>query len=274
MAAPLPEFANPPVSEVALSVVFAPLENWRNAHAGLYWGRILDRYPHSESHPPVMSQVEKFDQGQTQGQTVRLEFSNLSNPDLQRVWFLSEPATRLLQIQRDRFTINWRKVSGDEAYPRYAKELRQSFEKEWNQFSAFLAEQKIGTPEISQCEVIYVNDMLKGENWEEFSEAMSLFEPWWKRGTDGFLPPIENLNLGGSFRMPEDRGRLHFAVQRVIRSIDSREAVQLQFIARGKPNSSDTKDILAWMDMGREWVVRGFADLTSGRAHKMWGRTA
>jgi hypothetical protein len=33
-ATPLPEFEDPPVSEVALSVQFAPLETWRSPHAG------------------------------------------------------------------------------------------------------------------------------------------------------------------------------------------------------------------------------------------------
>jgi hypothetical protein len=35
---PRPEYAAAPVSEVALAVHFAPLEKWRSAHAGLYWG--------------------------------------------------------------------------------------------------------------------------------------------------------------------------------------------------------------------------------------------
>jgi hypothetical protein len=36
--APLPEFGSPPVSEVALSVEFEPLENWRSTHAGYIGG--------------------------------------------------------------------------------------------------------------------------------------------------------------------------------------------------------------------------------------------
>jgi hypothetical protein len=60
-ATPLPEFEDPPVSEVSLSVVFAALVNWRSAHAGLYWNRINSQYPHTETHPPLPTQIEQFD---------------------------------------------------------------------------------------------------------------------------------------------------------------------------------------------------------------------
>ena len=60
MAGPLPEFDNPPVSEVVLSIEFAPLENWRGPYAGLYWGTIKEEYPDTEVHPALPSQIEKF----------------------------------------------------------------------------------------------------------------------------------------------------------------------------------------------------------------------
>ncbi len=270
MADSLPEFTRPPVSEAALSVVFSPLENWRNVHSGMYWGRVQDRYPLTESHPPIPQQIESFETDRAQTLSVRVE---LFNPDLQRSWFLSDPANRILQIQKDRFTVNWRKVIGDETYPRYLKELRPHFEQEWNSFSAFLAEQKVGIPDVRQCEVIYVNDILQGDDWQKFADSLALFSPWWKKESGSFLPLPENLNVAGSFLMPEKTGRLHFTFQRVKRTIDGREAVQLQIIARGRPKSSEVGDILAWMDAGHEWIVRGFADLTSPEAHKIWGRT-
>jgi uncharacterized protein (TIGR04255 family) len=269
MADSLPEFTNPPVSEVALSVVFAPLENWRSAHSGMYWGRIQNKYPLTESHPPIPPQIESFEADQAQALSVRIE---LFNPDSQRSWFLSDPPIRLLQIQKDRFTVNWRKVKGDELYPRYLKDLRPNFEREWNLFVAFLAEQKIGVPDVRQCEVVYVNDFLQGNDWEKFADSLTLFSPWWKKENDSFLPVPENLTVAGTFLIPEKIGRLHFNAQRVRRMIDARDAIQLQLTARGQVKSSETTDILAWMDMGHEWIVRGFTDLTSPEAHKLWGR--
>jgi len=47
----------------------------------------------------------------------------------------------------------------------------------------------------------------------------------------------------------------------------------LTLSAKGRPTGSSVEDILAWLDRGREWVVRGFAALTTEAAHDHWGRT-
>ena len=103
--------------------------------------------------------------------------------------------------------------------------------------------------------MLYVNDILRDADWGEFKDSLALFAPWWGKGSDGFLPLPESLQLSGSFAMPKKNGRLHFVVQHVLRGIDNKEATIhiMQLIARGKPNSSSPDDILAWMDLGREW---------------------
>ena len=266
---PLPEFEDPPVSEVSLSVVFAPLVNWRSAHAGLYWSSIKNQYPHTETHPPLPTQIEQFDPNFIQRPTVVFE---VVNPDIARFWFVADPATKLIQVQRDRFVINWRKVKGDETYPRYIAEMRPRFDREWKDFAGFVSQQKIGTIEVQQCEITYTNDLLQGQGWKTFADSLALFAPWWKAGTDGFLPLPESLGLSGSFHMPEDRGRLHFNAMHVRRQIDNKESIRLELIARGKPVTNTHDDVLNWMDLGHDWIVRGFADLTSKQAHALWKR--
>lgn len=267
---PLPEFSKPPVSEVALSVEFEPLPNWRSPHAGLYWGLINSQYPNTEVQPPLPSQIEKFDEQTVQVPTVRVE---LLNPDISRFWFLADPANWLIQVQRDRFVMNWRKVSGEEIYPRYEAELRPRFQRELAQFKQFVEKHHIGQMVVRQCEITYVNDIARGEGWDVFSNSLALFAPLWSCGSDGFLPLPETLTVSGSFRMPEERGRLHFSTQHLRRQIDQREVVQLRLTGRGQPDSPDELGVLRWMDFGREWVVRGFADLTSRKAHELWKRT-
>jgi uncharacterized protein (TIGR04255 family) len=266
---PLPEFEKPPVSEVALSVLFAPLVNWRSAHAGLYWSRISGEYPNTETHPPLPRQIEQFDPNFVQRPSVQIE---MINPDISRFWFVADPPNKLIQLQRDRFIINWRKVKGDETYPRYLVEMRPRFDREWKDYAAFISQQKIGSIDVQQCEITYINDLLQGESWNTFAEALSLFAPWWKDGTDGFLPRPETLGISGSIRMPGDHGRLHFNAMHVRRQIDNRESIRLELVARGSPGVGPHADVLKWMDMGHEWIVRGFADLTSKQAHLLWKR--
>jgi hypothetical protein len=114
---------------------------------------------------------------------------------------------------------------------------------------------------------------VRGEGWNDFSESVKLFANWVSRSTTGFLPPLETLAIAGSVRLPHEAGRLHFATQLAIRQIDQREVVQLRLTARGRPTSGSDIDVLRWMDLGREWVVRAFADITSPKAHELWKRT-
>jgi len=265
-ASPLPEFANPPISEVALSVEFTAIDEWRPAHAGLYWAQIKSEYPLTEAQPPLASQIERF--GERLPQVPAVIF-DMADPNAIRSWFLSDDRTKLIQVQRDRFVVNWRKMTGTEVYPRYEREMRPRFEREWRRFEKFLQEESLGSLRARQCEITYVNDIPRGEGWNTPAESLSLFSPWWGDVSVGFLKTPELVNVAGSFRMPGEAGRLHFATQNVIRNRDQLEAVQLRLTARGLPDSQDLDGVLAWMDLGREWIVRGFADITSPSAHAL-----
>ena len=265
---PRPEYDAPPVSEVGLAIHFAPLAGWQSAHAGLFWGQISNEYPTSEVQPPIPAQIEKFDAEDLNiGPTI--QFSQWSTD---RYWFISEDKTRVLQIQPDRFIGNWRKVVGDEIYPRYTGTIRPWFEREWKRYKAFVQSRNLGSLEVLQCEITYVNDIVRGQEWNEFSEALALFSYWSGGGSDGFLPLPEMLFQAASFLMPDKYGRLHVNTQRAIRKIDQKEVIKFNLFARGRPDSSSDQDVMSWMDLGREWIVRGFTDLTTRKAHSLWKR--
>jgi uncharacterized protein (TIGR04255 family) len=198
----LPEFENPPVSEVALSVAFSPLPQWQSPHAGLYWGRIRSRYPHTEVHPPIPSQIEQF--GDQFWQTPMVSFQ-IAEADIARTWFLAEPKTHIIQVQRDRFITNWRKVEGTETYPRYLKEVRPRFVKEWNEFKEFAAEQNVGEISVQQCEITYINDIIQGEGWSDFREALELFSPQWPRKQLANRRPLSILSRESWNAVPRSR---------------------------------------------------------------------
>jgi len=267
MAQKLPDFDKPPVSEVAMSVSFKPLSGWSSLQAGLFWSTVRKKYPQTETHPPIAVPVEKFgdDQWITPGVAFGFE------ADLARFWFLTDDGTRLMQLQRDHFVINWRKVRGDEAYPRYAKEMRPRFEEEWALFAGFVDEAIGQAVEPVQCELTYVNDVFRGEGWDNFEDALTLFS-WWKDTERKFLPPASSMSVAIAFDYPDKKGRLHIDSRHVRRLTDSKEAYQIKLFARGAPRSGSTNHLLAWMDEAHEWIVKGFADVTSERAHGLWVR--
>jgi uncharacterized protein (TIGR04255 family) len=265
----LPEFDNPPIIESAIGVEFAPIEGWSVLHFGLFWGMIREEFPQFEIQPPLASRIEGFCR-ETQRQTPTVELA--TNPDI-RCWFVDQEH-RLVQIQNSRLIYNWRKASADAVYPHYSDSVRPGFESAWRNFVDFLASEKLPAPEVKQCEVTYVNHLDVGKGWASLDELSNVVALWRDRTDRAFLPELESVGLNVSYAMPERQGRLRINLVPVVRHEDGQEALQLTLTARGRPKTSATLDILGWLDIGREWVVRGFTEFTSETMHSIWKRTS
>ena len=257
------------MTEVAISVEFVPLPKWKSSHAGLYWSQINKTYPQTQVHPPLVSVPEKIGDDIWRRPQVHV---SVFDPESSRFWFISASGDSLIQVQRDRFIVNWRRMRDDDTYPTYHKVLRQRFLEEWKRFKKFIFDNELGEFDVRRAELTYVNDIPRGNGWATIEELLQLFSSLWKQPQSGFLPSPETLTATGSFLMPEQKGRLHFATQLVRRQSDEKEAYQLQLIARGDPPGSSDDAVMSWIDLGHEWIVRGFVDLTSKRAHDLWGR--
>jgi uncharacterized protein (TIGR04255 family) len=264
---PLPAFEGPPVIESLLGVQFVPVERFSAIQAGLFWNDIRSDYPTAESRPSLEPMPEDFGM-----KAPRIGIQLVTEPDF-RYWFIDNSSTQLIQIQKDRFIRNWRRVRPNDLYPHYDT-LRPKFEEDWQRFCAFLERERLGKPNVNQCEVTYVNHVPKGAGWEKFGEVdkvVTLLSPTEART---FLPPPEIVHLNCRYLMGEKQGHLQVTIQPVLRQQDATEVLQLTLRARGRPASTDVADVLAWFDMGHEWIVRGFADLTTPDMHRAWRRTA
>jgi uncharacterized protein (TIGR04255 family) len=264
----MPAFDRPPVAETALGVEFLPITGWGIPHFGLLWDRIRRDYPKFQVQPPLGSQIEQFGKDGRPLPNLTIEFGE---PSRSRCWFFHKSDSQLLQVQDSRFILNWRKVTVDAEYPHY-KQLRPCFETEWRRFASFLEDSALPVPTVVQCEVTYVNIIPQGEGWATYAELPNVLKAW--AGKTAWLPTPENVSFNTRFVMPGNQGRFHVALQPVIRNADAASALQLTLTARGQPSNGDLADVLAWFDLGHEWIVRGFTDLTTDQMHKAWGRTA
>lgn len=265
----LPDFAQPPVDEVALSIQFPPVAGFDIPHYGLFWQRLRDDYPRTEVKQPIPNLTEEFGPHAAFARQVGLTFLEL--PDV-RCWYLDESGTRLVQVQRDRFVNNWRKQKGTEPYPRYP-DIRATLEREWTRFCDFLADEKLESPKPNQCEVTYVNHIEYGSGWRGFGElekvVATLATP---KPKNKFLPEPERLTMNAVYPLEQGAGRLYVGVTPVLRSRDGKEVLQMTLTARGAPKSPNPEDVFAWLDLGRRWVVKGFADFTTDTMHEVWGK--
>jgi len=269
----LPDFTDPPVIEVALSVQFNKILGLRTAQMGLLWSAWKDRFPKTEEHPPLESAVECFDEGPGPAQGPRIVISQA--PPVPRCWFLNNSGTELLQVQQDRFVHNWRKVGEGGKYPRYER-IREGFSKELNLFCEFLKREKLGELNPTQCEVTYVNHILCGSRFETHSQVERVVTVWRGEYSDTFLQKPEDVRFAARHVIPGEDGqpigRLHISLQPAYRKTDKVPILVLTLTARGKPEGEGLEGVLAALDRGREWVVRGFASVTTPEMNEKWGR--
>lgn len=261
-----PKFRRPPVIETLLGVQFAQLDKFAIPHFGLFWGEIRGEYPGHEVKPPLGQELEQFGSPPA---PATLDITFTPEP-LARCWFISGGGDQLIQIQRDRFIRNWRKTPEAPDYPEYGA-LKPRFEADWMRFVRFLEREQIGRPEINQCEVTYINHIPEGDGWESFGRIDGVLKMLNTPPSGDFLPESEVLVLSARYMMHK-RGRLHVSLNPAIRRQDGQRVLQLTLTARGRPASASHADVMAWLDLGHDWVVRGFADLTTQSMHDRWER--
>ena len=263
----LPDFDDPPVVETVLSVQFDRLTAMRTVHFGLYWGEVRERFPMTEERGELPS---LFEQSPEQPQpVVGIQFQALEAPPAPRFWFTDEHGTELIQVQKDRFIKNWRKTGEGTMYPRYER-VRAGFDQDFLRFAQFVSQNQLGTVHVNQCEVTYINHIVAGTGWETHADFDKVFTVWRPPQSD-FPGPVQDVTLrarfpifgkGGGFA-----GRLHVTVQPVTRLSDGAPMFLMELMARGQVGEETE-----FFDIGREWIVRSFANLTTPAMHKIWGR--
>lgn len=264
----LPEYSDPPVDETVLAIQFAPIQGFGIPHFGLYWERIRERYPSYEVQQPIPSVTEQM---APHFRSMQIGFQLVATPEL-RCWYVDKSGNQLFQLQRDRFMFNWRRVKGDEPYPRY-QTLCSTLKEEWLGFRDFLKSENLEAPQVNQCEVTYVNNIEYDNGWSGYGELHKVINAWAEPPATMFLPVPERVNLEAHYRWNDDAGRLHVSLQPVLRARDGKEVLQMTLVARGAPRSLDDDGVFDCLDHCRKWVVKGFADFTTKTIQtKIWGR--
>lgn len=266
-AGDLPEYRDPPVIEVAVSVQFKPLESFRVAHLGLLWERFRENFPLTEEHPPLPSAKEEY--GPPKAQRFGLTIKNVA--PFPRSWFLDKGGNRLIQVQQDRFAVNWRKLETDAEYPRY-KELSDRFHAALGIFERFLQSVDGGVLEPNQVELTYVNHIFPGPGWQSLSDLNQVITVWSGSGDESLHPDV--YDLSARYLMPsaeKPMGRLYVDVDTPFHR-EKGQFIRLKLMARGAPVGPGSEGVREFLDRGHEWIVRNFSAMTTERMHAIWGR--
>jgi len=260
----LPDYKNPPVNEVVCGILFETIKQFLVPHFGLLWEKFRAEYPRCRHVDPLLPVIESSTR--TQADTM------ISEVPLPRIWFLHDDG-RIIQVQRDRFHHNWRKLKPTDEYPRY-RTVFQMFRIHFDTFQKFLEEHRLGRIIPRQYEMTYVNIIPQGEGWETEEDMHKVFPDFiWGSKKDRFLPNPAGINWQTNVTLPNGAGRLHMNIQNAVRTADKHRLFRLEITARGIGNDTSLNGMQDWFDLAHEWIVRGFADITDTQVQKnVWGR--
>jgi len=270
VADPLPSFDNPPVIEVVCGVTYEPIEGLLAPHFGLLWKEYQPDYPEFKEVDLLLPVIESFVHEERGGLGTNLP---IRMPLLPRIWFISRDGTAVIQVQRDRFLHNWRKVSPSDSYPRYGNVITK-FQKCLSTFQTFISAHKLGGLKSTQFEMCYINHIPQGSGWNSLDEIGKILPDFQWRSGNRFLTTPEGTNWRTTFVLPGQIGRLHATIQTAVRRSDNKPLLTLDLTVRGIGKDSSAEGMVSWFDTARKWIVNGFADLTGTEVQeKIWKRT-
>jgi uncharacterized protein (TIGR04255 family) len=268
----LPDFERPPLHEVVLGIYFEELGTLTGTRIGSFWERIRGRYPKAHETNPVPHQTEDF--GPPKRRQIEFEFDQITKI---RTWLLTESEEMFVQFQRDFVGLNWRDLHESGAYPRYEK-LKEEYREVHKNFDSFVTTESLGKLNVDQVEVTYVNLIMPAEGvWSSHEQADSVFRFVSRPPQFAEIPgQLEWLKLGAAFQLVnsvgEPIGRLRVNADPQFHVKRLTPLYRLTLTARGRPLGDGLAGVLAFMDTGRESIVRAFAALTTPEMHKVWGR--
>jgi uncharacterized protein (TIGR04255 family) len=178
-----------------------------------------------------------------------------------------------LQIQNSIFYYNWRKREATKSYPRY-KSIIRPFKSNLDKFAAFLERHDLGPIAPKEFELSYINQLFFDQSWGDEYDLSKIFpDIKWRTTIKRFLPLPNQRTWTTTFSLPNGNGDLQVRLNHGVRKSDNAPLVQLELKAHGLSSGQPPYDIFKWYDLAHEWIVRGFADLTSKTAQEeLWQR--
>ncbi len=269
----LPNYAHPPLVEVAMSVEFEQPQGFSLPQLGLFWSQLKTDFPRVQAVQPIPSSAKDFEEeGVWLPPQLHLEFSD--HP-VCRLQMISEDDQWMCQLQPDRFVINWRKRSSD--YPRYGATLDR-FAQIWSTFESLLQSEKFDAPKPRLWELTYVNRIPQGKLWQTVNDFPSVLPGLW----GGPFTSIGQLKLNGLrsqwvWDQQSPRARLFvetLPAQAITPSPN--DVLLLKLTARGpiknESGAGSLEIIQTRLNTGHELIVMMFDAVVSTNAKRDWGR--
>lgn len=262
-------FASPPVVETVLAFGFIEPKGLNSAQIVRFWDQNLaSDLPGVSEQPRYQMPIERL-----QDPRIAPSFGFSLGPPSPRFWFSDEGA-HFVQMQADWIAYNWRRVGvpGASEYERYPAG-RERFREVVEKLKSFLLTNRFGALVPAQCEVTYINHIEVAQADQADGRLGGALRAV-NESPGSLLPMPEVTRLATSYLMTQEGspiGRLHVTADPG-RGPGGADVVILTLTARGRPLSPDAEGAFAFCDLGREWIVKGFLDITTDWMQRdKWG---
>ncbi len=263
------DFVRPPVDEVVLSVLFKSLDRFLAPHFGEIWQELKkEGFLEIAEQPPVMPTRENFP---NPNQETELHFGNF--PNLARIWFIHKDNNQIIQVQRDRFTFNWRKTEPNQRYPGFSA-IFEKFKELYNRFNKIIGNMEIGAVTPLQYELTYIDQLMHGDGWNTLVDIGKIYNLFINsQPSDSFWSGAESMILRTSFPIQDLNGRLHLTIGNRVRVSDQRQTLQTDFTIRGFPQNAEYDAMITWFKSAHGEIREKFTSMfTEHIQTQVWER--
>ena len=255
-----PDYQNPPVIEVVCGITFEKLDGFKAPHFGVFWQRVREDYPSCQSATPLGFTSAPIE-----------DMKEFTFP-LPRIWFISKDQSSVIQLQSNKFLCNWRKREEKDSYPRYDNIIKL-FKINLDLFEDFIRDENFPGLTLIEYELSYINHIPQGEGWHSIDQIESLLPDLCWRSHERFLTSPSQLGWTFSIPLPDGKGHLNVKLNQAIRKKDNVPIFILDLTVRGSAIGQSRESLWKWFEVAHEWIVFGFADLTSREAQELiWKR--
>lgn len=218
---PARRFGDPPITEVVCGILFDPIDALDPVAVGRFWEGQHFAFPGKQLQPAVVG-------GPAEGLVLELA----PVPPL-RTWLLSGDDSRVMQIQSDRFYLNWRARGG--RYPSFNDRTNEpgtgllvEVLARFTEFSKFLKEKLSETPRIQKVEMSMIDVLRQGRHWgsvSDLQQVLPCLQPFLRNALT--LPLASRILVEG----PTPRGHRKIILQQAKHRVSGADAYRLETTA-------------------------------------------
>jgi uncharacterized protein (TIGR04255 family) len=246
----------PPVNELVIGVGFSPLMSFRAEHVGRYWERVHHDFPKAQQAPTIGNLVEAPGEFLPMG----------------RYWFISDDDTTLIQLQRNKFLCNWRRMRDTDRYPSY-EGLKEVFYSNLASFRKFIDQIGIEEPSFIDFELTYVNHISTESGWGSPIDTRTIFPEVGLVGAKTRDLAIIDFDHQNVCQMRNELGTLALRIRSAHRRDTQQHLLIAELTARGRCTTQDDAHMRSWYELAHEELLRVFTTVTAADVQrKVWQR--